>query len=183
MKRIFTPFLLAALLASGPVSAEVTDAATGGFTSVNEVIIDARRADAWRAAIDEIGQWWGSSHTISGDASRLSIDAKPQGCFCETLGNTAGVVHLTVTMVNPGVLLRMTGGLGPLGLLGVAGNMTWEFADAGDATRATFTYAVGGYRAGGLDEFAEPVDYVIGEALLRLKSYVETGNAEQVGRD
>jgi len=183
MKNYLTTILLAALLAAGPVTAEVTDTATGGFTSVNEVIIDATRADAWRAAINDIDQWWSSSHTISGDASRLSIDAKPQGCFCETLGETAGVVHLTVTMVSPEVLLRMTGGLGPLGLLGVSGNMLWEFADAENGTQVKFTYAVGGYRPGGLEEFAAPVDYVIGEALQRLKTYIETGNAEQVSRD
>jgi hypothetical protein len=86
-------------------------------------------------------------------------------------------------MVSPGILLRLTGGLGPLGLLGVTGNMTWEFGDDEDGTRVAFTYAVGGYRAGGLDEFAGPVDSVIGEALQRLKSYVETGDAEQVSRD
>ena len=183
MKNLLTMILLAAILAAGSVTAEVTDAATGGFTSVNEVIIDARRADAWRAAINEIGQWWSSSHTISGDASRLSIDAKPQGCFCETLGETAGVVHLTVTMVSPEVLLRMTGSLGPLGLLGAGGNMLWEFADDEGGTRVKFTYAVGGYRPGGLEEFAAPVDYVIGEALQRLKTYIETGAAEQVSRD
>jgi len=183
MKSHLTTISLAALLAAGSVTAEVTDAATGGFTSVNEVIIDARRADAWRAAINDIGQWWSSSHTISGDASRLSIDAKPQGCFCETLGETAGVVHLTVTMVSPEVLLRMTGGLGPLGLLGAGGNMLWEFADAESGTQVKFTYAVGGYRPGGLEEFALPVDNVIGEALQRLKTYIETGNAEQVSRD
>lgn len=183
MKSVITTILLAALLAGGPATAEVTDAATGGFTTVNEVVIDAGRADVWRAATDEIGQWWSSSHTISGEASRLSIDAKPQGCFCEALGDSAGVVHLTVTMVNPGVLLRMTGSLGPLGLLGAGGNMLWEFDDAENGTHVKFTYAVGGYRAGGLDEFAAPVDYVIGEALQRLKAYVETGDPEQVSRD
>ena len=183
MKSLLTTILLAALLAAGPVTAEIIDAATGGFTSVNEVIIDAERADAWRAAINDIGQWWSPAHTISGDASRLSINAKPQGCFCETLGETAGVVHLTVTMVSPEVLLRLTGGLGPLGLLGAGGNMLWEFADAESGTQVKFTYAVGGYRPGGLEEFAAPVDDVIGEALQRLKSYIETGAAEQVSRD
>ncbi len=183
MKSLLTTILLAALLTGGPVTAEVTDAATGGFTSVNEVIIDAGRMETWFAAVNDIGQWWSSAHTISGEASRLSIDAKPQGCFCETLGDAAGVVHLTVTMVNPGVLLRMTGGLGPLGLLGAGGNMLWEFADAESGTQVRFTYAVGGYRPGGLDEFAEPVDYVVGEALRRLKAYIETGDAEQASRD
>ena len=41
-----------------------------------------------------------------------------------------------------------------------------------------WTYAVGGYRPGGLDAVALPVDYVIGEALARLAAYIETGDAD-----
>lgn len=158
-------------------SAEVTDAETGGFTSVNQAKIGAPRNVVWQAAVDQIGQWWSSAHTISGDASRMAIDSRPQGCFCETLGDNAGIVHMTVTMVNPTVVLRLTGALGPLGLMGVDGNMTWEFSDITDGTEVRFTYAVGGYRPGGLDGIASPVDGVIGEALQRLKAYVETGDA------
>lgn len=160
-------------------AAEVVDAEAGGFTSTNQTIIEAPRNVVWHAAVAEIGQWWSSAHTVSGQAGRLSIDARPQGCFCEALGEDAGVVHLTVTMVNPTVMLRLTGALGPLGLMGVDGNMTWEFFDVADGTEVRFTYAVGGYRPGGLDSMASPVDGVIGEALLRLKAYVESGDAER----
>ena len=164
----------------GTADADVLDAEAGGFTTVNETTIEASRVAVWQAAITEIDRWWSSDHTVSGEASRLRIDAKPQGCFCEHLGEGAGVVHMTVTMHNPTVLLRLTGGLGPLGLLGVDGNMTWEFSDADSGTRVKFTYAVGGYRPGGLDGIASPVDGVIGEALLRLKAHVETGDAERI---
>ena len=57
--------------------------------------------------------------------------------------------------------------------MGISGNMTWEFFDAGEATLVRFSYVVGGYRPEGLDAIAEPVDSVIGEALTRLKMYVE----------
>ena len=171
--------LAAALLAlSMTVLAEVTDSATHGFTTVNEVVIDSGRAESWVAAINDVGQWWSSDHTVSGDASRMSITPELQACFCETLGERAGVVHLTVTMVNPTHLLRMTGGLGPLGLMGVDGNMIWEFLDDKDGTRVRFTYAIGGYAKDGLDSIAPAVDLVIGEALGRLKAYIETGNPE-----
>ena len=171
--------LAAALLAlSTAVVAEVTDSATNGFTTVNEVVIDSGRAESWVAAINDVGQWWSSDHTVSGDASRMSITPELQACFCETLGERAGVVHLTITMVNPTHLLRMTGGLGPLGLMGVDGNMTWEFLDDEDGTRVRFTYAIGGYAKDGLDSIAPAVDSVIGEALARLKAYIETGNPE-----
>jgi len=88
-----------------------------------------------------------------------------------------------VTLSSPTAMLRLTGGLGPLGLMGVNGNMAWEFIDAGDETKVKFSYAVGGYAPGGLDEIAGPVDYVIGEALARLKAYVETGDANRASLD
>lgn len=173
-----TMFIVWLMLVAPMAAAEVTDAAAGGFTTVNEVIIADGRAESWVAAVDQVGHWWSSDHTVSGDASRLTINAEMQGCFCESLGDPAGVVHLVVTMVNPTHLLRMTGGLGPLGLMGVDGNMTWEFEDVEGGTRVTFTYAVGGYSKDGLDKIAPAVDFVIGEALGRLKAYVETGNPE-----
>jgi hypothetical protein len=85
---------------------------------------------------------------------------------------------MNVTMVSPGVVIRLTGGLGPLGLMGVNGNMTWELEAVEEGTKVKFTYAVGGYQPEGLDTVAGPVDYVLGEALLRLKTYIETGNPE-----
>jgi uncharacterized protein YndB with AHSA1/START domain len=119
---------------SSAATADVTDSAENGFTTAHEVIINAPRTRTWQAAVDEIGKWWSDDHTVNGDAGRMSINSVPQGCFCETFENGGGVVHMNVTFVNPGIILRLTGGLGPLGLLGVSGNMTWEFfarADAG----------------------------------------------------
>jgi hypothetical protein len=174
MKHLVLVSVLSVLAVAA--QAEVTDSAENGFTTVHEVVIDADRAATWAAAV---GERWSDDHTITGDAGNMSIRARPQGCFCERLGNNGGVVHLTVTFVNPGTLLRLTGGLGPLGLMGVDGNMTWEFFDGEGGTRVKFAYAVGGYRPGGLGAIAIPVDYVIGEALQRLKAHVETGEAEQ----
>ncbi len=172
--------IVLSLLLSPTAFAEVRDSGPTGFTTVHEAVIETGRAHAWRATIRHVGKWWSADHTVSGDADRLSISAKPQGCFCEDLGEGAGVVHMTVTMVYPEVVLRLTGGLGPLGLMGVEGNMTWEFEDADAMTRVIFTYAVGGYRAEGLDGMADVVDRVIGEQLLRLKAFLETGDAEHV---
>ena len=177
MKKAIFVFLVA--FATQLAGAEVTDVAPNGFTTVNDVIVEASPAEAWTAAI-AVGAWWSSDHTISGDARRMSIEPVPQGCFCESLGDTAGVVHLVVTTVMPATLLRLTGGLGPLGLMGVDGNMTWDFEAVEDGTRVRFTYAVGGYMKGGLEQMAEPVDYVLGEALGRLKNHIETGSPESV---
>ena len=171
-------YMAALLLLGADAAAEVTDSAENGFTTVHETVVSAPRAQVWQGAVGEIGRWWSDDHTVDGDAGRMSIKAVPQGCFCETFGN-GGVVHMAVTFVNPTIILRLTGGLGPLGLMGVNGNMTWEFFDAPEGTRVRFTYVVGGYRPGGLNAIALPVDYVIGEALARMKAYVETGDPEQ----
>ena len=175
--------LAAALVFSGAATAEVTDSAENGFTTVHEVIVSAPRTRVWEAAVDEIGKWWSDDHTVNGSAARMSIKGVPQGCFCETFENGGGIVHMVVTFVNPGIILRLTGGLGPLGLMGVNGNMTWEFFETEEGTRVKFTYVVGGYRPGGLNAMALPVDYVIGEALARMRAYVETGDPGRVAVD
>lgn len=180
MKKSSLIALLLPFLTSGQVVAEVTAAEPGGFTTVTQLQIEAPRDAVWKASVDEISSWWHADHTVSGDAARLSITSVPQGCFCERLDSGGGVVHMTVTMVNPGVVIRYTGGLGPLGLMGVNGNMTWEYEDVDSATGVTFTYAVGGYLEGGLDKIAGPVDAVIGEALSRLKAHIENGDADSV---
>ena len=172
MKSLYPALLL---LITCPATAELLSQAENGFSLAHEAILDLPRSEVWETAVGEIGHWWSSDHTISGDARNMTIDARPQGCFCEAIGAQGGVTHLTVTFVNPAIMLRMTGGLGPLGLMGVTGNMVWEFFDAPDGTRVRFSYTVGGYHADGLDSIAPAVDYVIGEALERLVAYAETG--------
>ena len=170
--RLLIIFALLVLGAFADIAtAEVIDADQHGFTLVNEVIVEASRAEAWIAAVDNVDKWWNADHTISGDSALLSIDARPLGCFCES--TSGGVVHLIVTTVSQDINLRMTGGLGPLGLMGVNGNMTWEFFDVEGGTKIRFTYAVGGYSPDGLDSISEGVDYVIAEALALLKAYID----------
>lgn len=174
------PFCAALLLFSTclSASAEVLDADAAGFTIRHSLEIDAPRADVYRAVIKNVGDWWSDDHTVSGDASNLRLDAVPQGCFCERLGNGAGAVHLIVTFVNPTVMLRLTGGLGPLGLMGVNGNMVWEFDDSDAGTTITWSYAVGGYFPEGLGKLASAVDRVLVEQMNRLKAFSENGHPE-----
>jgi hypothetical protein len=168
-------YLLPLCLSWLPAKAEVLDAASNGFTVSHSVVVTAGRAEAYGIAVTHIDEWWSGEHTMSGDAGNLYIDAKPNGCFCEELGPDGGLIHLTVTFVNPGMLLRLTGGLGPLGLMGVSGNMTWEFSEQDDGTMLTLTYAVGGYLKGGLDSVAGAVDAVLVEQLSRYRLRVDTG--------
>lgn len=169
--RLFIPVLL--LASSGVAIAEVTDSAANGFSIKQELVVDADRMQVFDSMIEGVGQWWSDDHTMSGFASNLYIDARALGCFCEKLPDGGGVVHMIVTFVNRGVMLRLTGGLGPLGLMGVNGNMTWEFSDDDNGTLVTLHYAVGGYMHGGLDSVAPAVDAVLLEQMMSLKTFVE----------
>lgn len=170
-----TPIIAMTLLAaSAAAGAEVVDSDANGFTIRHVTNIPASRGDVYEAAI-EIGRWWNGDHTVSGDAANLYLEPRPQGCFCERLGEAGGLTHLTVSFVNPGVMLRLSGGLGPLGLMGVNGNMTWEFEDREAGTSVTLTYAVGGYIPQDVRGLAEAVDYVLMEQMQRLKAFVQTG--------
>ena len=154
-------------------NAEVLTAADAGFVTRHSVVVTASRGEVYAAFTTDIGKWWNADHTVSGIAASLYLEPRTMGCFCETLGPEAGLVHMTVTFVNPGVMLRLTGGLGPLGLMGVAGNLTFEFTDVEEGTEVTVQYAVGGYRPEGLAALAPAVDAVLIDAVERLERYVE----------
>jgi hypothetical protein len=172
----YVPPAIACILISltSSLRAEVIDSDSNGFTVRHTMSVAAAKAVVYDAAVQKVGGWWSGDHTVSGNASNMSIDARPLGCFCESLGDNGGVVHMIVTFVSPEVMIRFTGGLGPLGLMGVEGNMTWEFAAEGEVTNVTLNYAVGGHLAGGFESVAPAVDDVLVEQMTRLKSFAET---------
>ena len=153
--------------------AEVTERSAAGFTSRTVITVTASPERAFRAVVDDVGSWWDSAHTFSGDAGNLWLTANPGGCFCETLANGGGVAHAVVNHVVPGELLRMTGALGPLQEHAVTGMLTWRFVKAPQGAAITLTYSVGGYFPGGIEKIADPVDQVVGEQLKRLKAFIE----------
>jgi hypothetical protein len=175
--RITKTKLMAAIvsvMAFAPnVGAEVIDSASNGFSIRHVIEVELTRAEVYTLAVNNVADWWNDDHTFSGSADNMYIEPRALGCFCEVIGEGATVVHLTVTFVSPGQMIRLSGGLGPLGLMGANGNMTWEFADSDTGTVVTLTYAVGGYLDGGLDAVAVAVDGVLVEQMSRLKAYAE----------
>ena len=165
-------FALTLLVMPHVAAADVIDRAPTGFTTRTVVTIAAAPDRVYQSLLG-IADWWNPEHTYSGKSANLRLDAKPGGCFCETLPNGGGIEHAVVVYVDPGRVLRLRGALGPLQQLGVAGSLTWTLEAAGTGTTATVTYAVGGYAAGGLDGLATIVDEVIADQLRRLKSAIE----------
>ncbi len=171
--RVMTGLMAAALVAApAGLRAEVVDAVAGGFT-VKLVRHVAAPPEAVYATAVAVARWWSPAHTFSGRAANLAIDARPGGCWCETLSGGGGVRHLEVVYAAPGSLLRFRGGLGPLQEMAASGSLTWAFAAAGGGTDVTWTYTVAGYRPGGLEALAPVVDTVLAEQIDRLKAASE----------
>jgi uncharacterized protein YndB with AHSA1/START domain len=169
--------LAALLCALAQVSmAEVADSAANGFTLKITTEIHASPADVYSRLVHNVGDWWDAAHSVSKDAHNLSIEDRPQGCFCEKLGGGGGVRHMEVVAVLPGKMLRMTGGLGPLQGIATAGVITFALTPADGLTKLELTYSVLGYSPQGMSNWAAPVNAVWGEQMTRLKNYVETGS-------
>lgn len=169
--RKWAPAVLGAVLAAAPASAEVVDVADGGFAVRETVTVSADPGRAWTALV-EVGKWWDPAHTYSGDSANLSLDPRPQGCWCEKLPGQGGVAHMTVVFADPGKTLRMTGGLGPMQAMAVAGVMTWTLTPGPNGTRVETTYSAGGYSRGGFKDFAPGVDGVLAAQMARYQRYV-----------
>ncbi len=173
MKRMVA--VLAALtggLAAGSALAEVKAVTPAGFQVEQHLTIQAPPARSYAALID-VGRWWSSEHTYSGESGNLSIDPRPGGCFCERLANGGGVQHMVVAWAQPDAVLRLLGGLGPLQGEGVSGALTFTIEPAEAHSRLRLEYVVGGYSPKGLERYAPMVDQVLAEQMARLKLYIE----------
>ncbi|MBU1701790.1 MAG: hypothetical protein KJ970_00050 [Candidatus Eisenbacteria bacterium] len=180
MKQLFSQFVILVVLSvCAPAVAEVSSCTDSGFFLKIEIPIYGTPLSVYNNLVQDVSEWWDPAHTFSGDSKNLSIDARPGGCFCEALPDGGGVRHLEVVYNSPGKTLRMSGALGPLQGFGLAGSMTWMFEAIGDSTRLGFTYSVGGYIDGGLQNIAPIVDTVLNGQLIRLKRFAETGNPNQ----
>src|SRR5215467_6715751 len=165
--------LAAAFLAftAMPSSATVADSGPNGFTVKVTVHVQASPADAYRKFVRNVGDWWNSSHTFSGSSKNLSIEERAAGCFCEKLLDGGGVRHMEVVTIMPGKMLVMTGALGPMQALAVAGNLRVVFSPEDGGTKLEATYAVVGYLPAGMNAFAGPSDAMLTEQFAGFKKY------------
>ncbi len=176
MQRAMSSILACMALAAAvsTARAEVVDSSSGGFTLKRSLTVNAPPARAYDV-FTRVSGWWDAGHTYTGRAAALSLDARPEGCFCEKIGPRSGVVHMTVLYADPGKVLRMTGGLGPLQAMAVSGVMTLEFKAKENRTEVAFTYAVGGHSPQGLEKLAPIVDQVLMHQLDRYERFANGG--------
>ena len=169
-----SPIILIALLAlqSTTVYAEVTASGDNGFSIHHTVPLDASPENTYRAIVNDVGKWWVADHTYTGDPANLSLEAQAGGCFCEKLADGGSMQHMLVTWAQPGKELRMTGGLGPLQMMGIHGGMQWLLEPAENGTVLEYNYTVTGFSPDGLANLAPIVDAVQGQQLEALKAYL-----------
>lgn len=171
------PMLLLALSGAAlPAQAKVLDVSADGFTIENSVTVPVDAMTAYRALVNDIGRWWPADHSWWGKAENLRIEARAGGCFCELNGEQQAL-HMTVSYVDPGKLLRMLGGLGPLQGMGLSGTLEWRFAPADKAlpaagTTITLWYRAGGYAPKDISGFVPVIDQVQGLQLGGLGAFL-----------
>jgi len=133
------------------------------------------RGDVYRRLVHNVGDWWSSAHTFSGDSHALTIDNRAPGCFCERLPNLGTARHMEVVMAAPGEKLVMRGPMGPLQTLAITAVLSIQLSPDAGGAKLVATYAAGGYIPGGLNTWAATLDKVLTEQFTRLKNYVEHG--------
>lgn len=174
MKFALASVAAAMLAVAAPAHAEVKQTWAAGFRLENRVVIAAPPDKVW-AALGQIGTWWDSAHTYTGDAANMTMPLEAGACFCERLPKGGGVKHGEVVMVMPGQTLRVDAPLGPLQEEGVAAALTFSLKATPDGgTEVVETFNVGGARPE-IVGFAAGIDGVVGGQLVRLKALVETG--------
>lgn len=147
---------------------------SSGFITESSVSIRANALDVFDT-FTKLSEWWDPHHSFSLDAKNLSLNLQVGGHFLEQMGDGQGVIHSTVIFSKRGELLRMSGALGPLQMLGAYGTLTLEFKENKSGVDLIATYVVMGRN---LQDWAEPVEQVLCEQLVRLKNFVETGDPE-----
>lgn len=171
MRALMIGLALTAL--AGTASAEVVAAWDAGFRLENKAKVAASPDKVW-AALGQVGSWWDSAHSYTGDAANMSMPLEAGACFCEAFPDGGGVEHGRVIMAWPAQkTLRFEGGLGPLQDEGVAAAMTFIVKPAeGGGSQIVQTYNVGGVRPE-MAKNAALIDSVVGAALKRLAAYAD----------
>lgn len=162
-----------ALGISAPAAAEIVDVAANGMEIRQQLRIAAPPDKVWAALIVP-ARWWSSDHSFSGSSANITIDPRVGGCWCETLPNGGGVVHMEVTHIAPPKTLVFHGALGPFYNLAADSALSFDLAASGDETQVTMVFRAGGYVKEGFQKWSTAVDDVFAQQMGNLKKHLET---------
>lgn len=174
-KSLLTRLALIAVacLLAGRSFADVTQSYEDGFviTIVRTTTLSPDKA--YSRFVDDFASWYDASHSYTEDAKNLSLDLEKQ-CMLEKLPDGGFVRHMEIAIHQPGVMLRLTGGLGPLQRRGVSGALTVNFRKVDEKTEVAMSYYVCGAKFLQLPMIAEPVDQVLTGQMDRFKTFCES---------
>lgn len=162
--RLVTVMALCAVGAlSGPAQADIKASAPDALVIQVRAEVPLDRDDAWARLLD-VSSWWKSSHTYSGSADNMNIDAVAGGCWCE-LWSGGEVEHGRVVAVMPKEMIRFDAPLGPLQEMGVSTALTFTLAAGSrpNTTSVIVDFKVSGSSLSGLDKLGVVIDGVISE--------------------
>lgn len=171
--------LFSLVIFANRTEAQVDSVGANGFQIRVSKISKKSTMETSQAFVNDIGKWWSSDHTWSGKSENLSLDLErcvlieklPDGGFCR---------HMELEHYEPGRLILLTGGLGPLKEMGLAGTLSIRFTEKNGQTTIDAKYVVHGYSADGFEGFSALVHQVLDLQFERLKNFSESGNAEPI---
>ena len=173
---VFTQTVMLTLaLFAAPAAAEVVQRSADSFTLRYEVGAEIDPADIPGAMVD-VGRWWDSAHTYSGDVANITVDLTPGGCWCERLADGSAFEHARVVMVTADRLV-FEAPFGPLKGRATSAVLTVTWPAANRGWTPTWTMTVEGP---GVGVMADGVDGVMHAGYLRWLRYLETGEAPAV---
>ncbi|GAB3032474.1 SRPBCC family protein [Oleiagrimonas citrea] len=175
MKNILVLACLLTPIFAIPARADVVQHAADGF-HVHVQVDVAHAPKRVYADLLRIDRWWSSSHTFSGKAQNLSLQARAGGCFCEHW-NGGSVEHARVIAALPGHALVLEGALGPLQTMAVEGVLRFALTPHDGGTRVEVDYRVNGSSLSQLSDVAPAVDRVITEQVTRLARFSDRPRA------
>lgn len=164
---------LMALKDTAEGGARAGEMGTGGNTSMNieqEVTIAASPERVFEALTRDVGAWW--SHSFAESPRGIHLEPRVGGRFYEEFdGDGNGALYATVTYVEQGKSLRMSG---PMGMAGaVLGAISYELEARDGGTLLKLSHrATGDLPDGALERYAGGWQEMLND---RLKRYIEAG--------
>lgn len=175
IKTLLVACAFAASIIALPAAAQVVERGDDYFVLRYEMDLESPPEDMW-VSLEDIGQWWDSAHTYSGDASNMTLALTPGGCFCEKLADGTEFEHGRVVEADPETGVLLDAPLGPLkGKATLAQwSIGWTGAPGGGGWRLVMTFVV---RGPGLGTFADGVDGVMRTQYGRFTHFLHYGEA------
>lgn len=165
-------FIAGALtLLASPAAAEVVERGPDHFVLRYETGLETTPEDIY-GSIGDIGQWWDSAHTYSGDARNMTLPLEVGACFCERLADGSDFEHGRVVAADPETGVLLNAPLGPLKGKTTRADLSIGWSGANAGWTLVMTYVV---RGEGVGAWADGVDAVMQGQYTRLTHYVEYG--------